>query len=192
MRDLESADKEHNLMLTSMLSCMDMHAGPGIVIATTNRLDVIDPALRRRFDLELEFPLPDHDHAIALAKQILADDGDPELVLGSLAGKSHSDVVRLARAERKRRVLAVIVTRAAKRAARKPPTPVVVPDGTRSSFALDLGTANGMTIAPEPVNPSEPTPAPCGTRSSVERSAPGPAMPGTDTASRDDQGSLPL
>lgn len=189
-----SAGKEYNLTLTSMLSCMDMHRGPGVVIATTNRLDVIDRALRRRFDFELEFPLPDHAQAIALARAILADDGDPELVLGPLAGKSHSDVVRLARAERKRRVLALIVARAAKRAARKPSAPEPASLGTETNDPAPAPEPASLGTSTSSFTPqtSEPAPAPRGTGGQHDRSAPGPAMPGTGTPSRDDQGSLPL
>ena len=177
----KSADKEYNVMLTAMLSCMDMHVGPGILVATTNRLDVIDPALRRRFDLELVFPLPDHDRAIALAKMILADDRDPELVLGPLAGLSQSDVTRLARAERKRRVLAAIVARAAKRASRKSTPPAGAIDGTpdyrspSEPAAATGGTGNERATQPEPA------PAPRGTPMGDLQPTPAAATGGTDT-----------
>lgn len=55
-------DQVHNSIVTTMLAMMDglENRGDVIVIGATNRIDSIDPALRRpgRFDKELYFPLP--------------------------------------------------------------------------------------------------------------------------------------
>jgi SpoVK/Ycf46/Vps4 family AAA+-type ATPase len=186
--------KEYNLLLTSILSCIDAHAGPGIVIGTTNRVDMIDPALRRRFDLELKFPLPDHGLAIALAREILDDDGNPELVLGPLDNKSHADVVRLARAERKRRILSAIVASATKRArARKPPAPGPATPGTDTPPSHE----------PWPRRPRDTSTSQIQARDGTSRDrAPGaddrsraPATPSANELAidtPDDQGTLPL
>lgn len=55
-------DQVHNSIVTTMLAMMDglENRGDVIVIGATNRIDSIDPALRRpgRFDKEIYFPLP--------------------------------------------------------------------------------------------------------------------------------------
>ena len=55
-------DHIHNSIVTTLLALMDGFntSGNVVVIGATNRIDSIDPALRRpgRFDLELAFPLP--------------------------------------------------------------------------------------------------------------------------------------
>lgn len=55
-------DQIHCSVVTTLLALMDgLDRMPGvIVIGATNRIDAVDPALRRsgRFDKELYFPLP--------------------------------------------------------------------------------------------------------------------------------------
>lgn len=60
------ASREYNSIVNAMLSLLDETHG-GMLIATTNRVDMLDPALRRRFDLEAEFPAPSADDAKTLA-----------------------------------------------------------------------------------------------------------------------------
>jgi SpoVK/Ycf46/Vps4 family AAA+-type ATPase len=119
----KGSDREYNVLLTTILTCLDRHQGPGLIIATTNRPDVIDAAARRRFEVELVFPMPDHATQLALARAILglSPSEDPELALGPLGNQSHADVVRLATAEKKRRVLAAIVAGSAATTAAPPP-----------------------------------------------------------------------
>lgn len=56
-------DQIHASIVSTLLALMDGldNRGEVIVIGATNRLDTIDPALRRpgRFDRELKFSLPD-------------------------------------------------------------------------------------------------------------------------------------
>eukprot|EP00158_Paraphelidium_tribonemae_P009112 Partr_v1_DN28775_c0_g1_i1_m62286 putative ATPase family, AAA domain containing len=58
-------DQIHSSIVTTLLALMDglESRGQVVVIGATNRLDSIDPALRRpgRFDRELLFPLPDRE-----------------------------------------------------------------------------------------------------------------------------------
>uniref|UniRef100_A0A914V3C8 Bromo domain-containing protein n=1 Tax=Plectus sambesii TaxID=2011161 RepID=A0A914V3C8_9BILA len=58
-------DQIHSSIVSTLLALMDGLDGRGevVVIGATNRLDSLDPALRRpgRFDRELKFSLPDHD-----------------------------------------------------------------------------------------------------------------------------------
>lgn len=58
-------DMVHASIVSTLLALMDGldDRGEVIVIGATNRIDAIDPALRRpgRFDRELFFPLPSKD-----------------------------------------------------------------------------------------------------------------------------------
>ena len=66
------AEREHTAIVATMLQLLDQPL-PGVVVAATNRVDMIDPAIRRRFDLELELPAPNRqqmlDYAVALFKK---------------------------------------------------------------------------------------------------------------------------
>jgi transitional endoplasmic reticulum ATPase len=75
-----------------------------VVLATTNRLDLVDPALlvAGRFDLVLELPLPDQAareaiFGIALRKKPLSDDVDIEELARRTEGRSGADVVSICR-----------------------------------------------------------------------------------------------
>lgn len=46
-------EREYNLIVATLLKLLD-EPPCGFIVAATNRLDVVDPAIRRRFDLELE------------------------------------------------------------------------------------------------------------------------------------------
>ena len=56
-------DQIHSSIVSTLLALMDGldNRGEIVVIGATNRIDSIDPALRRpgRFDREFNFPLPD-------------------------------------------------------------------------------------------------------------------------------------
>ena len=64
--DHSGSTREGNAIVNSLLSLMDRQSG-GMLIATTNRVDVLDEALVRRFDLVLEFPRPSSADLRALA-----------------------------------------------------------------------------------------------------------------------------
>jgi len=61
--------KEYNTIVNTLLTLLDRH-DTGIIIATTNRPDIIDPALRRRFDEEIYFPEPTVPQMRNLAERI--------------------------------------------------------------------------------------------------------------------------
>ena len=74
------------------------------VVATTNRPNALDPALRRpgRFDIEVEIPLPSAKQRLAILRVHvralpLADDVDLEAVAGSAKGYSGADLAALCR-----------------------------------------------------------------------------------------------
>jgi transitional endoplasmic reticulum ATPase len=75
-----------------------------VVLATTNRLDLVDPALlvAGRFDLVLELPLPDQAareaiFGIALRKKPLSGDVDIEELARRTEGRSGADIVSICR-----------------------------------------------------------------------------------------------
>jgi transitional endoplasmic reticulum ATPase len=59
-------------MVSQLLTCLDgmKKRGKVIVIAATNRVNSLDPALRRagRFDREIEFPVPDREGRLEILK----------------------------------------------------------------------------------------------------------------------------
>lgn len=107
----DAADRSQNSIVTTLLTSLDRHTGPGIIIAATNRIDAIDSAARRRFDLEINFPLPDEAMRVELIRRTLGD-------LDGNFGGSHADIVRMCLAERKRRILDRLENRELKRDAR--------------------------------------------------------------------------
>ena len=52
---------ELDRVVVGLMQELDYASLPGLVIATTNHPDAVDPALARRFDVRLEFPRPDGD-----------------------------------------------------------------------------------------------------------------------------------
>ena len=75
-----------------------------VVLATTNRLDLLDPSLLAagRFDLVLELPLPNRDvreqiFRIELRKKELADDVDLAALAGRTEGASGADIAFVCR-----------------------------------------------------------------------------------------------
>lgn len=64
-----SAGKEHNSIVNNMLTLMDRYKD-GIIVATTNRIDIIDPALLRRFDEHIYFPAPTVEQMRSLAGRL--------------------------------------------------------------------------------------------------------------------------
>lgn len=61
-----SADKEMNATLNCLLMLFDRNKH-GIIVATTNRPDIVDPALLRRFDERILFPEPSDEQKTSLA-----------------------------------------------------------------------------------------------------------------------------
>lgn len=94
-----TTEREQNAVVNALLTCLDRPQGSGLLIATTNRLDVIDPALRRRFDLELEFPPPSRCEALVLWDRLCIKYG---LARGPMTSATSFDAVAKAAMERAR------------------------------------------------------------------------------------------
>ncbi|MFB6079356.1 MAG: AAA family ATPase [Halarchaeum sp.] len=93
----DDAGDMENRIVAQLLSLMDGLTGRGevVVIAATNRVDAVDPALRRpgRFDREIEVGVPDTDGRAEILDVLtrgmpLADDVD----LASYAARTHGYV----------------------------------------------------------------------------------------------------
>jgi SpoVK/Ycf46/Vps4 family AAA+-type ATPase len=70
-RDDQAAAREQNAIVCALLQVLDQTSDT-IIVGATNRADILDPALRRRFDIEFELPLPTSDAAQAFAEEVFA------------------------------------------------------------------------------------------------------------------------
>lgn len=97
-RDDTSEIGELKRLVTVLLQEIDMWPEGGLLIAATNHSDLLDPAVWRRFELVVEFPLPDTSGLSRAIREFLEDDTAAEAVTGPLAaayrGSSFSDVER--------------------------------------------------------------------------------------------------
>ena len=67
--DGSGATREAMAVVASMLQLLDRPVS-GMLVATTNRLDMVDPAIRRRFDAELELPAPSPTQIVEYAASL--------------------------------------------------------------------------------------------------------------------------
>lgn len=67
--DDSSSGKERNSVINAMLQLLDRHKS-GVIVGTTNRPDILDPALRRRFDEQMLFPAPSPEQMQRLAEKL--------------------------------------------------------------------------------------------------------------------------
>ena len=85
-------------LVTVLLQEIDRWPTHGILIAATNHPDLLDPAVWRRFDRVLEFPLPTKSDLEQLICQLVPETATafiPPMLLASLfSGHSFSDVTR--------------------------------------------------------------------------------------------------
>ncbi len=65
----QAAGKEANSVVNTMLTLLD-RCKRGVLVATTNRPDILDPALLRRFDEVIEFPAPSAAQMRALSLKL--------------------------------------------------------------------------------------------------------------------------
>jgi cell division protease FtsH len=136
---------EREQTLNQILAEMDGFSGHEavIIVAATNRPDVLDPALLRpgRFDRHVVLELPDRNERIALLKVHtrkvpLADDVDMEKIAAGTPGFSGADIKNL-------------VNEAAMLAAREKETSVNMLRFDEARDKLLLGTVRTLAIQPE-------------------------------------------
>jgi cell division protease FtsH len=136
---------EREQTLNQILAEMDGFSGHEtvIVLAATNRPDVLDPALLRpgRFDRHVVLDLPDRSDRIAILKVHtrkvpLGDDVDLDKIAAGSPGFSGADIKNL-------------VNEAAILAARKKRTDVLMQDFEEARDKVLLGTVRTLAIQPE-------------------------------------------
>lgn len=79
----QASDREANAVVDGLLGRIESFAG--MMIAATNRADVIDPALWRRFGLHLEIPMPGDEERFAIIVRYLAPFALPDEAVDVLA-----------------------------------------------------------------------------------------------------------
>ena len=105
-----SANKEYRHVLTSLLMLIDHFPDTSVLVAATNRPDLIDPALIRRFDLALVLPPPSESDILGYLTRYQADHAMhfpvPVAALAhDLAGHPWSTVERTCQQLHKQRIL---------------------------------------------------------------------------------------
>jgi len=98
-RNDDSDIGELKRLVTVLLQELDLWSGKNLLIAATNHPELLDPALYRRFDETLRFPLPGPEQLQILGQQLIGkDDVLPpewlELLVRIDHRRSHSDFVR--------------------------------------------------------------------------------------------------
>lgn len=99
-RDDATEVGELKRLVTVLLQEIDSWPAHGLMLAATNHPDLLDPAVWRRFDMIVEFPLPNAPSIRAALDAWVGDDSEvPEAILDAvpvvLAGVSFSDLKRI-------------------------------------------------------------------------------------------------
>ena len=98
-RDDENEHGELKRVVNSFLQLLDGFSAPSLIIAATNHEQLLDPALWRRFDEVVSFPLPSIKEIARLIamrlKNFPAADMDIHVLAEALRGMSHADVERV-------------------------------------------------------------------------------------------------
>ncbi len=68
-----SADKEYRSVLTSLLVLIDHFPDTSVLVAATNRPDLIDPAIMRRFDMAMMLPPPSESDILGYLNRYQTD-----------------------------------------------------------------------------------------------------------------------
>lgn len=80
----QSCDKEMNATVNCFLMLLDRNKS-GVIMATTNRPDILDPALMRRFDEKILFPAPSREQMESLAWTLAQKFGVPPVYVADCA-----------------------------------------------------------------------------------------------------------
>ncbi|MEW2498126.1 AAA family ATPase [Streptomyces nodosus] len=100
-RDDNTDVGELKRLVNVLLLELDRWPTGSFLIAATNHLNLVDPAIARRFDVKIEMPMPQYRQRKNLLAQIPVisaanvEDQYVSLMALATAGKSHSDVVKL-------------------------------------------------------------------------------------------------
>ncbi|MBI4833109.1 MAG: ATP-binding protein [Candidatus Lindowbacteria bacterium] len=102
MRDDPTEVGELKRLVAVLLQEIDLWPATSLLIAATNHEKLLDPAVWRRFDLVIQFPLPDHEGVQRLLESHIEPDGAVSVPLMAacayaMTGASYSDVQRTMR-----------------------------------------------------------------------------------------------
>jgi hypothetical protein len=98
-RDDRGEIGELKRLVTVLIQQIDDWPASGVLLAATNHPDLLDPAIWRRFELHMEFPLPDQTAITRFIDSMIAPhfpavQAWSELLALTFAGRSFSDVER--------------------------------------------------------------------------------------------------
>jgi hypothetical protein len=98
-RDDRNEIGELKRLVTVLIQQIDDWPASGVLLAATNHPDLLDPAIWRRFELHMEFPLPDQAAITRFIDSMIAPhfpavQAWSELLALTFAGRSFSDVER--------------------------------------------------------------------------------------------------
>jgi len=106
----DSADVgELKRLVTVLLQAVDEWPSDGLLLAATNHPELLDPAIWRRFDRVVEFPLPSNTVLVQLIESLLGETHIDSKLIQAMAwvysGQSHSEIARQLGAARRECVL---------------------------------------------------------------------------------------
>ena len=110
LRDDPNEVGEIKRVVNTLLQNIDARDGRGVIIGLTNHQGLLDPAVWRRFEVQLGVPLPGADERLEIARGALATDNPEGLAEAKLLawvseGFSGSELVTLCGKYRKRLIL---------------------------------------------------------------------------------------
>ena len=109
-RDDDTDIGELKRIVNVVLVELDRWADSSLLVAATNHPQLLDPAVGRRFDRQIEFALPGQAERLKILEQLLADaESDVRairrLIADSTSGMSGSDLERLSNIAKRRSIL---------------------------------------------------------------------------------------
>lgn len=110
-RSDESDVGELKRLVNILLQEIENWPSTGLLIAATNHPELVDPALWRRFDLDITFPSPSSEKVSEAVTHYLGDDIDEfrplvDLIIDTQLGSSYSDIKRSVHKLRRMKLIA--------------------------------------------------------------------------------------
>ncbi len=146
LRDDPNEVGEIKRVVNALLQNIDLRAERGITFGLTNHSALLDPAVWRRFDVQLELPLPNTEQRLQIVSGLLhpespAESAEAKLLAWVSAGISGAELQTMARRLLKRRITS----------ANTDSSPVeVIGQIARSTSAQTSGERAGELIAESP------------------------------------------
>lgn len=105
-RDDDRELGELKRLVTVLLQALDDWPDSSLLIAATNHSELLDPAIWRRFDLQIKFELPDKKMLMRYIKQYYPElNGFSKMLSDKFINKSFSDVDRIIKLAKKESIL---------------------------------------------------------------------------------------